>query len=417
MEGSSFLLAILLSTVPSVHGLLFTPGSECQTYCSDGGGSDAARTNTSDIVCENKDFSNSGKGIKFKNCLSCLQKSRAVSGDDSDAHSFLYNLRYSFDVCLYSYPGEAVGGFGDTVCILEDACAPLHDALKTSLLDPSPENAYDYCDKAKDFEEGWTYRNCVKCLEASVNQSYFANFLVALKAGCEQRPTDGSLVGINNDVFSSQLVNITEPEEDISKRPKGAGSATLTTGAVVGIGVGCGLLFLGAGVLIFIHCRRQRRNAREKLDSPPPDTPGGLGFISSNPNDSKHMMSESISSIQGRPDFGHKRAYSTNTGYYNDPQGDKGGHGLGLSYHYDTQAINHGSVEPLPAHPAYIPKTMSRPSDRSRPPLVEPRFGDRPLGGNPVMATETPASLEHLNKRIDPSESPLLSGDSRILYG
>ena len=65
MQGFSFFLAILLSTVTSVRGLLFTPGSECQTYCSDGSGSDAARTNTSDIVCEDKDFSNSGKGIKF----------------------------------------------------------------------------------------------------------------------------------------------------------------------------------------------------------------------------------------------------------------------------------------------------------------------------------------------------------------
>lgn len=68
-----------------------------------------------------------------------------------------------------------MGGLGDTVCILKDACAPLHDALKTSLLDPSPESAYDYCDKAKDFEEGWSYRNCVNCLQATSDQSYFAN--------------------------------------------------------------------------------------------------------------------------------------------------------------------------------------------------------------------------------------------------
>lgn len=92
MRGFKILLATLLSTSSSVHGLLFTPGSNCQTYCSDGDGSDAARTNTSDIVCEDEDFSNSGKGIKFKNCLSCLQKSRAVSGDDSDAHAFLCKL-------------------------------------------------------------------------------------------------------------------------------------------------------------------------------------------------------------------------------------------------------------------------------------------------------------------------------------
>lgn len=166
-------------------------------------------------------------------------------------------------------------------------------------------------------------------------------------------------------------MNITQPEEDITSRPQGAGSNTLTTGAIVGIAVGCALLFIGAGVLIFIHCRRQRRNAREKIDSPPPETPGRPKFIGSS-LPTKQKMSESISSFKNHPDMSHKRAYSTNATYYDSLRPELGGQGLGLSYPYNPQSKSNGSFGIMPSHPAYDPRVMSRNSERSRSPPKHP---------------------------------------------
>jgi hypothetical protein len=196
---------------------------------------------------------------------------------------------------------------------------------------------------------------------------------VALKAGCEQRPKEGAVIGLSGDLFTTSLVNITEPEEDISKRPKGAGSNTLTTGAIVGIAAGCGLALLGAAVLIFIYCRRQRRSAREKLDSPPPDTPGRPRFISTKHSNaglpSNHeIMSESLPSFNGRPELAHKRSYSSNADYYDSFKEHKRGQSIGLSYDLGPSSKTDGSLGAIPAHPAYIPRVTGRNSERSRSP-------------------------------------------------
>ena len=92
MREAKILLAALLSTATAVHGLLFTPESNCQALCSDEKNAGTPRTNTSEIVCKDEDFADSGKGIKFKNCLSCLQTSKTFSSTDSDVHAFLCKL-------------------------------------------------------------------------------------------------------------------------------------------------------------------------------------------------------------------------------------------------------------------------------------------------------------------------------------
>lgn len=97
MGGAQIFLVALLSTAVSVQGLQFAPRSNCQALCSDGTGADAAKTNTSDVVCEDDDFADSGKGIKFKNCISCLQDSDFVSDSGSDVHAFLCTFVYSGD--------------------------------------------------------------------------------------------------------------------------------------------------------------------------------------------------------------------------------------------------------------------------------------------------------------------------------
>jgi hypothetical protein len=45
-------------------------------------------------VCKDDEFSSSGKGILFKNCLNCLQKSDATWEKESDVFWFLCKSRW-----------------------------------------------------------------------------------------------------------------------------------------------------------------------------------------------------------------------------------------------------------------------------------------------------------------------------------
>lgn len=375
---SLWLSTSLLSAISTVSALNVTAGSDCEALCREGSAS--APTTSSDIVCEDNDFLSSSNGIGFRSCVECLQESSATSGSDSDVTWFLYNVRYAFDVCLYTFPEAADEETINSPCNIDGACGGLEDALTTSLLETDSENQFNYCQSTQNFTDGDDYRGCLTCLRSTSNQKYLANFLVALRAGCEQQPEAGQPVSLSGSIFSTSIVNITEPLEDIRDRPSGAGTGTLTTGAIVGIAVGCALLFLGAGCLIFIHCRRQRRDAaRLKLDSPQPDTPGGPGFIGSvagGPKDpfggsSSHKMSESISSYR---ELGHQRAYSSNAAYYDKLETDIRTQGIGLKYHHPAPTLRGNNiVGSLPAHPAYIPRAMSRASDRSQTPPVLPQ--------------------------------------------
>jgi hypothetical protein len=83
-----------LALLPSVLALQVTPDSECAALCSDGSNStltnpNTITTNSSDIVCGDEEYSKSGKGIRFKNCLNCLQKSDSTWKDESDVFWFL----------------------------------------------------------------------------------------------------------------------------------------------------------------------------------------------------------------------------------------------------------------------------------------------------------------------------------------
>lgn len=85
------LWAFFLGTVLSLE---VTPGSSCAAVClgvDEHNGLDpaASYTNTSEITCKDADYSERGIGIKYKNCMECLQKSEKVNGTESDVHWYL----------------------------------------------------------------------------------------------------------------------------------------------------------------------------------------------------------------------------------------------------------------------------------------------------------------------------------------
>lgn len=90
----SLILFLLLSSTTAIQ---VTPGSRCASVCLDSRNGDATRaaastTNSSDIVCNDVDYFSSSTGQKFKDCITCLQTSNALSGEENDVSWFLCKL-------------------------------------------------------------------------------------------------------------------------------------------------------------------------------------------------------------------------------------------------------------------------------------------------------------------------------------
>jgi hypothetical protein len=89
----TFLVYLFVFTL-FVSSLQVTPGSQCAAVCLDNPENDpldpaSSSTNVSDITCNDSSYADSSRGVKFKNCLDCLQQSRAVKDAESDVRWFL----------------------------------------------------------------------------------------------------------------------------------------------------------------------------------------------------------------------------------------------------------------------------------------------------------------------------------------
>lgn len=62
-----------------------SPSSPCSSQCTTDG---AVNTDTSEIVCSDADFSTTSSGLKFRDCIQCLQTSRYSLGNESDVDWF-----------------------------------------------------------------------------------------------------------------------------------------------------------------------------------------------------------------------------------------------------------------------------------------------------------------------------------------
>ncbi|EGU77650.1 hypothetical protein FOPG_04776 [Fusarium oxysporum f. sp. conglutinans race 2 54008] len=369
MKTASWALSSLALLPPLSFALRVTPSSECAALCSDGTNStlndaSTAATNSSDVVCGDEEYSESGNGIRFKNCLNCLQKSEAIWKEESDVFWFLYNVRYAFDVCLYSYPNAVDSGTVNSPCNIESSCGSLEDALTTSLPQKSSDEQFAYCEADDSIIKSASYKECISCLQSTSDQKYLANFLVALKAGCIQKPEKGNIIGLSGTIFTSSLINITDPNtNETLPGDGGAPVGSMTTGTIVGIAVGCGLGVAGLAWLLFMYCRRsrQRYGAGIKIESPPPDAPMnvrstyGIQKSSYFQDDAHGRRPPPIHD----PSRSHMRTMS-NAQYHDSVERDMMDSHLHVSYHYAPHSKTNGPNAALPTHPAYIPRVVSK---------------------------------------------------------
>ncbi|KAI1487287.1 hypothetical protein F5X96DRAFT_681353 [Biscogniauxia mediterranea] len=339
--------------------LQVTPGSNCAALCLDNPESDALDPNSSntkpdDIVCSDDEYESSSTGIKYKNCVDCLQTSNATSGNENDASWFLYNVRYSVDVCLYGFPN--VSKAISSPCDIDYGCAPLKKALETGILN-STDNQYEYCTADGGKFTDSQLQSCVQCFASSSNQEYMANFIIALHAGCEQKPQPGTLLGLSGSLFTSSLVNITDPPVQQTSDDKKDGSTAMTTGAIAGIATGASLLFIGGTALFWVYHRKQKRLYGAPLGSDY-DPRGGSKSIS--PPLQGPSSYENNPALPPMSDYELRaqRAYTDNAQYYDALEKEM--QIRRPNYAFDPNNPRPGFQGALPAHYAYVPQAHSR---------------------------------------------------------
>ncbi|KAI0392652.1 hypothetical protein F5Y17DRAFT_435733 [Xylariaceae sp. FL0594] len=247
--------------LPLTAGLQVTPNSPCASVCIDSAGGDISNPNSSstgndDITCNDSEYASSKAGQKFQRCISCLQESKYTQGEENDQLWFLYNIRYAFDNCIFGFPDAK--GIPSTPCSTSTACGALEAALTGDGLKPTKVNLdYSFCDVDGDILTSPMAQKCKSCVGATGDQSYLVNYLVALEAGCSQRPAAGTLIGLNATVFSSSVIGA----EDPSSRKEGNSQPALPTTSIVGIAVGAGVVLLAIALFFYVRHRKQRRRS------------------------------------------------------------------------------------------------------------------------------------------------------------
>ncbi|KAI1446947.1 hypothetical protein F5Y02DRAFT_49067 [Annulohypoxylon stygium] len=256
------LLSLLILTFLTQHvtSLQVTPNSPCASLCIDSAGLDlsdpnSSTTNSSDITCYDSEYSSSSAGQKYQRCMSCLQDSTFSQGSESDQLWFLYNLRYTFDYCILGFPNAT--NVPSTPCSTSTACGGLDEAFTNDKLDPKTPN-YSYCSADDSGMTDEIVSECMSCVGALDGQKYLANFLIALDAGCKQQPSTGTLIGLNDTVFSETRISAVDPAVENSASDKGP---TLTVTQIAGIAVGAVVVVLAISGFLFVHFRK-RKNRR-----------------------------------------------------------------------------------------------------------------------------------------------------------
>ncbi|OTA90249.1 hypothetical protein M434DRAFT_398126 [Hypoxylon sp. CO27-5] len=367
-------LSILLLLSDYVSCLQVTPGSQCAAVCldqPDGDSQDptASTTNSRDVTCLDGQYNATSAGIKFKNCLNCLQESKAVKGTENDVSWYLYNLRYTLDVCLFGFPNATKPV--SSPCDIDYGCAPLAEALKYGL-NTNNGTEFGYCTAGNGAFSNSTIETCYQCFRSSADQIYLSNFLLALQAGCQQTPQPGTLLGISGKLFSETPIGITPPSADNSTGTDNSNSTGMATGTVVGIATGSSLLFLGSIGLFVVHHRREKR-AREQHNGMCSEYDPRIGSSSiTAPNRGAFTALDSKPHVAMMSDYELKaqKAYTNNAEFYD--MLEKEMFSRRANYHLDPRS---GHLDPngaLPTHPAYIPGNVSRTPSRNTTPVPPP---------------------------------------------
>ncbi|ETS00025.1 hypothetical protein M419DRAFT_101778 [Trichoderma reesei RUT C-30] len=311
--------------LPAAEAILVAPDSPCSTNC----GNVLDSTSAGDLVCTPGQYTGgyaNGAGTVFQGCVQCeLNSGYATKGNYSDNMAALYNLRYAVSYCVFNEPQHY--DFVNNPCVTSKACGAFTNAIAYQNLSVKYDD-YGYCDLWPT-SDTLDFHGCIECLQVSNN--YLANFVTVLQAGCEQKPISGVTLGLEGNIFSSDIVNITAPSPTAKVDPAWFDHGPLGLGGKVGIAVaGFILLLILAGVAVVCRGRRRRKAFLKKLQtnmpqmkSNPggwPSMPGGIQHDSTDtPLSQRPLRTWDESPVTGNTEKTFPRYFSPYSSQFNSP--------------------------------------------------------------------------------------------------
>ncbi|RKU45008.1 hypothetical protein DL546_003179 [Coniochaeta pulveracea] len=398
MARSSFLLASLLLLCwvrqRSVVAIQVTPNSPCSSVCVDSTELDYSDPNSSnthgtDISCEDDQLTSSPAGMKWQTCISCLQNSTFSQGNENDQMWLLYNMRYSLAYCVFNFLN--VSGITGTPCITAFACGTLTNSVASGLLSPQQTTPYGYCSADNSAMTHDNLAHCGSCVKAMGQSHYLTNSLVALDAGCQQKPDVGHTLGLNGSVFSSSIIGMVDPTSIGSPTSKSHGLGLATT-TIAGIVVGIIALLLALLAIFFIrHKKRENRRKRASYESRT-NTPWGprAGHIPTSPL-SFQCATQMSPKFFPSPDVSAEKETGSSYSIISSPQPN----------HQTSSLWTSSSFQPISA----VTESPQKPDHLTR----QSSYGTSPLQSNPFKDNTTnhisSVPLHNLNTSI-PSTLP-----------
>ncbi|KAI8958640.1 hypothetical protein F5Y11DRAFT_31912 [Daldinia sp. FL1419] len=288
--------------------LMVADGSPCGTKC----GNVLSSTTDDMIVCEDSAYSATSSGQVYQACVGCESTSSYATPNGaqnkSDLQYMLYNMRYAVNLCLFDAATNP--------CITSFACGNIQQAIQYGNL-TSSSSIYGYCDKWTDYN----LDKCHDCLASSPNSNYLSNYISILDGACRLRLEPPATLPLQGNIFSTDLVNVTDPTPTATFAPPGL-QGPLDTGAIAGIVVG-GLVVLLAivGCGIVLNGKRRRKaylRRREQTTKNWPSAQGG-GDMFETPISQKPLRGWHDSPISASTQTAFPPYFSPYSSQYNSP--------------------------------------------------------------------------------------------------
>jgi hypothetical protein len=296
-------------------------------------------------------------------------------------------MRYSLAYCVFNFLN--VSGIPSSPCITSFACGTLNNSLASGLLSPQQTTPYGYCSADNSAMTHDNLAHCGLCVKAIGESYYLANSLVALDAGCQQKPEIGHTLGLNGSVFSPTIIGIVDPASVVSSTSNGRrpGLATATIAGIVVCIIA--LLLLMTAILFIRHKKRENRRKRASYESKS-HTPWGAkaGPIPTSP---LSFQCATQMSPKFFPSSDHNEEKEAGSSYpiTSSPQ---------LS-HRTSSHRNPSSFQPISA----VTESPPRPTYVTR----QSSYGTSPLQSNPIKDNHashtTSVPLHNLNTSIPPT--------------
>ncbi|KAI9746479.1 MAG: hypothetical protein M1818_000192 [Claussenomyces sp. TS43310] len=306
-----FVYIASLAILPSSLALQATPGSACASLCMDNPAYNASSVDSfttvpADLTCSDVAYDKTAGGKRFESCVSCLQGSSAVNGDVNDLGALINNLRMTITSCIWGFPSSPTLAL-HSGCSQESTCSTLRESLEAGDLNLTSRDPLSYCNAAKESFQTEDLVKCVSCFQSSSENTYLANFLIALQAGCEQSPSQGKSILWSGNLFSSAPIDITTPSNgslEVSPSPQ---SRAVAVGTIVAAVLGGILTILVLSSIVIFLIRRRARSRRgafnmKNLDSDCDARYGAASISFPNPGYAAHSpLKGSFAQVRTEP--------------------------------------------------------------------------------------------------------------------